>query len=85
MLTGVQTSFVDIVLLQTGKKRTDVIMALREVTFKESLLTPLDLGTASRLVDNTPCVIQLSIPLDVAERVKTRLEKVGASIELKPA
>jgi ribosomal protein L7/L12 len=85
MLTHIQTGFVDVVLVQAGKKKTDVILALREITTRETVLEMIDLATAKRLTDATPCVVAPNVALEVGERVKARLEKAGATVELKPA
>ncbi len=39
-----QTDFVDVVLVQAGNKKNDVVMALREITAKEPVTPMLDLG-----------------------------------------
>jgi large subunit ribosomal protein L7/L12 len=85
MLTQTQTGFVDVVLVQAGKDTINVIQALREITTRETVLEMLDLATAKRLVEATPCVAARNVALEVGERVKARLEKAGATVELKPA
>jgi ribosomal protein L7/L12 len=67
------------------QKKTDVILALREVTTREPTIQMLDLATAKRLTDAPPCVVIPNLSLEVGERVKARLEKAGAIVELKPA
>jgi large subunit ribosomal protein L7/L12 len=84
-LTQPQTGFVDVVLLQAGKKKTDVILALREVTTKEPTIKLLDLAMAKQLTDAAPCIVVSHVTSEVGERVKAKLEKAGAVIELKPA
>jgi ribosomal protein L7/L12 len=79
------TLFVDVVLVQAGKKQINVIQALREVSSTENTIKLLDLATAKRLTDTTPCVVVPNVPSEVGERVKVRLEKAGATVELKPA
>jgi ribosomal protein L7/L12 len=76
---------VDVVLMDAGANATNVILALRAVTAKESVLEMVDLQMARRFVDNPPCVVGPNVPLDVGERVKASLEQAGASVELKPA
>jgi ribosomal protein L7/L12 len=76
---------VDVVLVDPGANATGVILALREVTAKESVLEMVDLQMARRLVDNPPCVVAPNVPLEVGERVKASLEQAGATVELKPA
>jgi ribosomal protein L7/L12 len=85
MLTYNPTDFVDVVLLQSGNKKTDVILALREVTAQEASIKMIDLMMAKQLTDATPCIIAPNVALEVGERVKVRLEKAGATVELKPA
>jgi ribosomal protein L7/L12 len=84
-LTDAPTGFVDVVLVQVGKKKTDVVLALREVSTTEPVIQMLDLATAKRLTEATPSIIAPNVPLDVGLRVKARLEKAGASVNLKPA
>ncbi len=85
VLTSVGTGFVDVVLVQTGKKPINVIQALREISTNEATIKMIDLATAKRLTDVTPSVVVPNVPSDVGERVKARLEKAGATVELKPA
>jgi ribosomal protein L7/L12 len=77
--------FVDVVLTDAGRNKTAVILAIREVTTTETILVLVDLATAKRLTDSTPCVVVPNVPFDVGERVKASLEKAGAAVELKPA
>jgi len=77
--------FVDVVLVQTGKKPINVIQALREVSSTEATIENIDLATAKRLTDATPSVVVPNVTSEVGERVKARLEKAGATVELKPA
>jgi ribosomal protein L7/L12 len=76
---------VDVVLVDAGTKTTDVVLALREVTTREPVVELLDLQTAKRRVDSTPCVAVPNVPSDVGDRIKERLERAGATVELKPA
>jgi len=78
-------SFVDAVLVEAGEKKINVITALREITTKETALEMLDLARAKQLTDATPCIVASNVTLEVGERVKARLEKAGATVELKPA
>lgn len=80
-----ETPFVDVVLVQAGKKKINVTVALREITTKEKVLEMMDSARAKHLTDATPCVVAPNVPLEVGERVKARLEKAGATVELKPA
>jgi ribosomal protein L7/L12 len=72
-------------LFQAGRKPIDVVLALREATTRETSLQMLDLATAKRLTDSPPCVVVPNVRMDVGERIKARLEKAGAAVELKPA
>jgi ribosomal protein L7/L12 len=74
------SGFVDIVLvgISTSKNKMDIIKLLRQ-------LTNLDLREAVSAVDNPPVVIKESVPMAEGEKMKTELEKIGASITLKPA
>jgi ribosomal protein L7/L12 len=76
---------VDVVLVDAGTKTTDVVLALREVTTREPVVELLDLQMAKRRVDSTPCVAVPNVPIEVGDRIKERLEKAGATVELKPA
>jgi len=77
------TLFVDVILVDAGKNKINVIQALREVTTKENVLEMLDLARAKQLVEATPCVVAPNVTSEVGERVKLMLEKAGATIELK--
>jgi ribosomal protein L7/L12 len=86
VLTTIQnTGFVDVFLVQTGNKKTDVVKAIRDITGKEAAIKLVDLRTALRYTETTPCVVVPNIPTDVGERVKASLEKAGATVELKPS
>jgi DNA-directed RNA polymerase subunit RPC12/RpoP len=85
VITPASTGFVDVVLIGPGEKRTEVIKALRDITCDEKTLKMLDLTSAMRLTDNTPCVVEANVTEEVGERVKARLETAGAMVELKPA
>jgi ribosomal protein L7/L12 len=76
---------VDVILVDAGMKKTDVIMALREVTTTEAIIELIDLGMAKRFTESTPCVVVPNVPSGVADRVKESLEKAGATVELKLA
>jgi ribosomal protein L7/L12 len=85
VITPAETGFVDVVLVQTGGKRNDVIMALRDITCDEKSMKMLDLTSAMRMTENTPCVVAANVTTEVGRRVKARLEKAGAVVEFKPA
>ena len=84
-LTDALTGFVDVVLVQAGKKPIDVVKALREVSTRGTTIKVFDLATAKRLTETTPCVVVSSVSLEVGERFKAALEKAGATVDLKPA
>ena len=70
-----QTEF-DVVLLETGEKKVNVIKAARE-------LTGLGLKEAKALVDGAPGTIKEAASKDEAEAAKKTLEEAGAKVELK--
>ena len=70
-----QTEF-DVVLLETGEKKVNVIKAVRE-------LTGLGLKEAKALVDGAPGTIKEGASKDEAEAAKKTLEDAGAKVELK--
>ena len=70
-----QTEF-DVVLLETGEKKVNVIKAVRE-------LTGLGLKEAKEMVDSAHSVIKEAASKDDAEEAKKKLEEAGASVELK--
>jgi len=76
---------VDVVLADAGTNKTNVILALREVTGKEPVVALMDLRQALRCVDHTPCVAVPNVPQDAGERIKASLEQAGATVELRPA
>jgi ribosomal protein L7/L12 len=85
ILTSAQnTGFVDVVLVQSGNNKTDVVKALRDITGREAAIKLVDLRTALRFTETTPCIVVPNIPTDVGERAKASLEKAGAVVELKP-
>jgi Ribosomal protein L7/L12 C-terminal domain len=84
-LTDVPSGFMDVVLVHPGKKLNDVVMTLMRATTTEPIIKTLDLAMAKRLAEQAPSIVVPNVPLDVAERVKAKLEKAGATVELKPA
>ena len=79
------TSFVDVILVDAGKNKINVIQALREITTREQALEMLDLARAKQLADSAPCIVAANVNSEVADRVQSILEKAGATIELKAA
>ena len=70
-----QTEF-NVVLLETGANKVQVIKAVRE-------LTGLGLKEAKDLVDGAPKPVKEAIPKADAEAAKKKLEDAGAKSELK--
>jgi large subunit ribosomal protein L7/L12 len=79
------TSFVDVILVDAGKDKIKVIQALREITTREQALEMFDLARAKQLVDSTPCIVAPNVSSEVGDRVKSILEKAGATVDLKAA
>ncbi len=70
-----QTEF-NVVLLEAGEKKVNVIKAVRE-------LTGLGLKEAKEKVDTAPQVIAEGLSKEAAEDAKKKLEEAGAKVELK--
>lgn len=70
-----QTEF-NIVLVEAGEKKVNVIKAVRE-------LTGLGLKEAKAVVDGAPGVVKEGVSKDEAEAAKKVLEEAGAKVELK--
>jgi len=70
-----QTEF-DVVLSSFGSSKVPVIKAVREVT-------GLGLKEAKDLVESAPATVKEGLPKDEAEALKTKLEEVGATVEIK--
>ena len=66
----------DVVLANAGAEKIKVIKAVREIT-------GLGLAEAKALVDGAPKAIKEGISKDEAEEIKSKLEEVGAQIEIK--
>ena len=66
----------DVVLAGAGAQKIKVIKVVREIT-------GLVLADAKALVDGAPKTIKEAVSKDEAEEMKTKLEEVGAQIELK--
>ncbi|MEO0137627.1 MAG: 50S ribosomal protein L7/L12 [candidate division WOR-3 bacterium] len=65
-----------ITLTASGDKKIQVLKVLRE-------LTGLGLKEAKELVDNPPKVIKEGATKEEAQTFKTKLEEVGATVEIK--
>lgn len=70
-----QTEF-NVMLLETGEKKVNVIKAVRE-------LTGLGLKEAKAVVDGAPGVVLEAVSKDAADKAKAALEEAGAKVELK--
>ena len=66
----------DVVLAGAGAQKIKVIKVVREIK-------GLGLADAKALVDGAPKTIKEAVSKDEAEEMKTKLEEVGAQIELK--
>src|SRR5918992_5562107 len=70
-----QTAF-DVVLAGAGGQKIQVIKVVRAVT-------GLGLKEAKDLVDGAPNPVKEGVPQDEADQIKTQLEEVGATVEVK--
>jgi large subunit ribosomal protein L7/L12 len=66
----------DVILKEVGSEKIKVIKEVRAVT-------NLGLKEAKELVDNVPKEIATSVNKEEAEKIKKKLEEVGATIEVK--
>lgn len=66
----------DVVLKAAGGEKIKVIKVVREIT-------GLALKDAKALVDEAPKTLKEAVSKDDAEAMKTKLEEVGAEVELK--
>lgn len=66
----------DVVLASAGSQKIKVIKAVREIT-------GLGLKEAKEMVDGAPKTLKEGIAKEEAEEMKTKLEEVGATVELK--
>jgi len=70
-----QTEF-DVILIEIGAKKINVIKAVREVT-------SLGLKEAKDLVDSAPKAIKEAVTKEEAEAIKVKFEGQGAKVEVK--
>lgn len=70
-----QTSF-NVILADVGAEKIKVIKEVREVT-------SLGLKEAKELVDNAPKPLKEGVSKEEADKIKEKLEAVGAKIEIK--
>ena len=66
----------DVVLASAGDQKIKVIKVVREIT-------GLGLADAKALVDGAPKTLKEGAAKEEAEEIKTKLEEVGATVELK--
>ncbi|MCS7215886.1 MAG: 50S ribosomal protein L7/L12 [Thermodesulfovibrio sp.] len=69
-----KTSF-DVILKAAGDKKIQVIKVVRE-------LTGLGLKEAKDLVDGAPKPVKTGVPKEEAEKIKSKLEAEGATVEI---
>ncbi len=72
---GVAADCVNVVLVQAGENRIEVVKAVRQVT-------RLDLHAAADLVNTPDSVVVEAVPPDEGERIKAALEQAGATVTL---
>lgn len=65
-----------VVLTSVGDKKIQVLKELRA-------LTQLGLKEAKEIIDKVPGTIKESVPKDEADKIKSKLEEVGAKVEVK--
>lgn len=70
-----KTSF-NVVLVEVGDKRVQVMKELRAIT-------GAGLKEVKEMVSSLPKVIKEDVPKEEAEKIKSKLEAVGAKVELK--
>ncbi len=66
----------DVVLIDSGEKKIQVIKAVRE-------LTGLGLKEAKALVDEAPKPVKEKVRSEEAESVKAKIEEAGGKVEIK--
>ena len=66
----------DVVMTEFGSEKIKVIKEVRGIT-------GLGLGEAKALVEGVPAKIKEAVSKDEAEEIKSKLEAVGAKVELK--
>ena len=66
----------DVILASAGAEKIKVIKVVREIT-------GLGLAEAKALVDGAPKPVKEAAAKEEAEEIKTKLEEVGATVELK--
>ena len=70
-----KTSF-DVILKEVGQEKIKVVKAVKD-------LTGLGLKEAKEVVDSAPKAVKEGVNKEQAEEMKTKLEEVGATVEIK--
>jgi large subunit ribosomal protein L7/L12 len=65
-----------VVLTSVGEKKIQVLKELRA-------LTQLGLKEAKEIIDKVPGTIKENVPKEEADKIKSKLEEVGAKVEVK--
>lgn len=65
-----------VILTSVGDKKIQVLKELRA-------LTQLGLKEAKEIIDKVPGTIKENVPKDEADKIKSKLEEVGAKVEVK--
>ncbi len=73
---GAEKTEFDVILKSAGGEKIKVIKVVRE-------LTGLGLKEAKEVVDGAPKTLKEAVSKESAEEIKTKLEEVGAEVELK--
>lgn len=73
---GEEKSTVNVMLMNAGAQKINVIKAIREIT-------GLGLAEAKGLVDSAPKAVKEGVKPEEGEELKKKLEAVGATVELK--
>lgn len=71
-----EKSSFDVVLESAGQEKIKVIKVVKDIT-------GLGLKEAKEVVDNAPKAVKEGASKEEAEEIKTKLEEVGATVELK--
>ena len=74
--TAAEKDSFDVVLASIGDKKINVIKEVRA-------MTGLGLKEAKDLVEGAPNTVKEDLTKDEAEKIKTKLEEAGATVELK--
>jgi len=72
-----QSTLVNVVIVDSGDKKIEVIKAIREINQE------IGLKEAKDMVDNPPAEVAKEVKREEAEEMKKKLESAGAKVELK--